>query len=614
MNVDAGEDRSIPFAGLLGLAGTALAVGIASTVRRLRRQRIARAPAGFAPPPLTEHLATLQEIASTADDSTTDDVRNAMSAMAKFVAGSRSHRRLRPLLVQVSATRIEVLLDGASPSAPPGWDAEASGKVWACARPVPHVQTPTDTTPTLVTIGAEQDATVLLDLEAAGVVTIGGTGDGVTALLRSVQLELQHRAHPSTVAQLIVGNGIDANGDGIRHADAWEDVEARALAWAKQSHEVLSAHQIPTTFAARGAKEPLDAIAPMVVICTEHVPAGDSFDELCTLSAQGAATGILARSDQPVTGSLHIHVDSGELSIPALGFVGCAQGVEAEAARDVAQLVVAAEQAVEPVASLVDAPEPPEPQASDYCEPPTAVVVRVLGDIEIDGHDELKAKPTALLGFIALHPGCTTETLLSRVWTPPSESRPNLYNYVTQIRTAIGADHLPPSENGRYRVGPHVRTDLELLERRIEHARGQGPAAAMETLRGGLELVRGPVFEYRRGDRASFTWVDLEDWVNRSEPVVIKAALSLSEMATEQGDTELGKWAARRGLLASPANSQLTDALIRCCIADDDLNAAEEVFLSHARALEQLELGDPEPSTIELWEALKGGGNWRRSA
>jgi len=75
-------------------------------------------------------------------------------------------------------------------------------------------------------------------------------------------------------------------------------------------------------------------------------------------------------------------------------------------------------------------------------------------------------------------------------------------------------------------------------------------------------------------------------------------------MCHEAGDTEGAVHAARQGLLGSPANTTLTEALMRTYAESGDHTAADAVFTSHARALDRLGLGDPDGSTIDLREEL----------
>ena len=160
------------------------------------------------------------------------------------------------------------------------------------------------------------------------------------------------------------------------------------------------------------------------------------------------------------------------------------------------------------------------------------------------------------------------------------------------------------SNLGTYRVGPGVTTDLDLFRSRVAYARSQPTDVALPILQGALDLVTGPVFSYRRTDQSSFSWIDLEHWISDTEALVVEVAWQTWEMCHEVGDTAGALHAARQGLLGSPANTALTEALMKSYAESGDHHAAESVFISHARALDHLGLGDPDRSTVDLRDQL----------
>jgi hypothetical protein len=124
-------------------------------------------------------------------------------------------------------------------------------------------------------------------------------------------------------------------------------------------------------------------------------------------------------------------------------------------------------------------------------------------------------------------------------------------------------------------------------------------------LRGALELIEAPPFRYRNADRASFGWVDLEHWIATTEAKVVEVAWRLWRLCTDAGDADGAIWAAARGLTASPTNVELTEALMRAYVAGGDRSVAEDVFVSHAKAIDELDGDEPAVSTFELWEELR---------
>lgn len=213
-----------------------------------------------------------------------------------------------------------------------------------------------------------------------------------------------------------------------------------------------------------------------------------------------------------------------------------------------------------------------------------------------------------MVTFIALHSPTTADRVEDSVWSAPTASRrKRLANTISDVRPSLGADHLPAAYGGRYRVGPRVKTDLELLERRLAYARSQGPEAAIETLRGALELVTDRVFTYRNADRASYAWVDTENWISTTELKVTDTAEELAERYLAAGDVDGAIWAAKRGLAASPTHTRLTHLLMRAYFAAGDAKAAKRVYESYVSALEQLQLDEVDPDLAEAYEQIRRG-------
>jgi DNA-binding SARP family transcriptional activator len=557
------------------------------------------------------------EVGLAADTDANGDLHRAMAAIATHVSTTRGIIRRRPRLAQVSPHRIEVLLDEPALPAPPGWDPEASGAVWSCPRPVPEGHA-NAACPTLVTIGSDDGNDVLLNLESAGLVTISSDepsrGD---ALLRSLVLELDQSCLAGAMALVVVGDIEHLDTERVRHVPNWDDVAHDALTWARQSQQVLAAHRLPSAFAARGAGRGLDGTAPMVVVSTQ-APRTETFETFCSLAREGVAACAVVVGDDSIAGATHIRIDDDLVTIPALGLACRSQGIAADVIEDVAELFASAEQ---PPARMTlfderDVIQPePEPSSDSYQDPPWDILVRVLGEIRVvGGHKPLTPRQSGMLTFVALHDPCSVDRIEGAIWPTPMDSRrQQVHNTASRIRSALGSEHLPAAADGEYRVGPRVRTDLDLLRRRAAYAATQPPTLAIETLHGALELVEGPAFSFRNANRASFVWVDLEHWTSETEVRVVEIAWRLWNLCTEQGDTEGAIWAARRGLLASPGNTDLTDALMRAYLAAGDRCAAEEVFISHAKALDELDQDDPAPSTLELWEDLRGGREPSRS-
>lgn len=602
------ERSSTMPAGLLGVAGTGLGVALLAQLGR-RRRRVARS--GGVPPALPEvHDELREEIHIAADLDSAADLQAAMDQVGRALAGTL--RPISPMIVQVSHDRIEVLLSEASADAPDGWSTEGDGIVWWRARPVPSSGSPVDCCPALVTIGADDDGEVLLNLEVAGIVSIGGARDEVAGLARSLMLELQLKSGPAALHVVVDDHLVSDSDEDVSAFSHWEEVAADAEAWAQQSSAAISPEGPATVMAARVAESPPDGLTPLVAVL-DGMPVDDQFDAFAELAAGDAAACAIVLDDDPTETGVHIVVNDGELAIPSMGLRCRAQYVSFDLAEQIDTLMEDASQPALPfeqgtVATASDENDEIDLRDTAAEEIPDLdedwpVIVRVLGEVGVDaeGADALRPKQTAILAYVALHPDANADKIESAIWPGPMESRrQQLHNNLSKIRSALGPDVLPAAPDGLYSVGAGVTTDLDILKRRVHVATTVAGCAAIPVLRSALEIVTGPVFSYRNADRASFTWIDMEQWIFETEAIVVDAAVRLVELYSEAGDRDGVAWAARRGFMVSPGHTGLTDALLEALISAGEHAAAEEVYRSHRKALESLDVDDPEPSTLQL--------------
>ncbi len=610
---DSDDDYASATAGLLGVAGTGLAAGIALVVAHRRRARMAEASVGSRLPDLPADLDDLRaEVHLRADADAVSALRTALAEVATHIVGRpKEDRRRRPRLVQLCRGRVEVLLDEPSLPAPDGWIAEASGAVWALEGPTVVAGEAAATLPTLVTIGRPDTATeVLFDLEGAGLTTITSSGTSTAVhFLRSIVLELTNSTLSDTVEIAIVGDTLDIDHDRVRHVDTWDEVANDAVAWAEQSREALAAHRFDNVFSARGSGRLMDGLVPLVVVMS-NPPDAASFERFCDLAFDGAAACAVVIAPEPSERGTNLVIRDTTLHVPGLGLSCELQQVDERAEDEVERLIAAADASAQP-ATLFDQAPPAGPSSNgSYEDPGYEVLVRVLGEMTvIGGHKPLKPKQLGLMTYLALHTDASADRLEEAIWPDPMTSRRRrLHNTVSQVRAALGPEHVPASEDSSYRAGPKVRTDLDLFKRRVAYASGQPAGMAVATLKGALDLVEGPVFSYRNADRATFVWVDLEHWVADTEAKVVEVAWKVWHMCTEAGDTDGAIRAARQGLLASPANTELTDALMRAYLASGDRSSAERVYTSHVKALDELDLDEVAPTTLGLWDEMNSAG------
>jgi len=613
--VDAMTDRKpgVPVA-LLGTASTMLAVGIASAVSRRRQRRQLQLPPRVSPPTPPHELDELRaEVAVNADVDQASRLHRAMRDVAGALAESRS--QARPRVVQVTAKHIEVLLSRPVPSAPAPWRAEASGSAWVLrGDPADDAEDGPAPAPGLVSIGRpDSDTELYLDLEAEGVVALTGDSDAVSDLARSWILELATSPLSSGSSVVVVGGDFQLSShlDRVRSVPTWDEIAPELLTWVDQSSALIAANRWATPFAGRMRGSHTDDLAPLIVFVDGlH---DDRLETLCETILQRQVAVVLVIAGGGVEGATRVEVSPAGLMIPSLGLSCQAQTVSAASAQQVEALLEDASRLPAQL-TLIPTPVAPPPvevgTASDeYHDPPFEILVRLLGEIcVVGGSRKLKPKQTAVVAYIALNAPVPSERIEDAVWVAVTASRrKRLANTISESRTALGPAHLPFASDGRYRVGPGVVTDLELFERRLGYAAGQDEESAVVTIRGALELVEGPVFTYRNADRASYAWVDVDNWISTWELKVTHAAEDLAERCLALGDVDGAVWAARRGLNASQTHSRLTKLLIQAYFAKGDARAADRVFESHQAALEKLELDDVDPDLVAFYQRARGG-------
>jgi len=604
--------------GLLGAAGTLLAAGLAAAATRCRRRRELRLPpAAIAPDPPDELDELRADIVRQADLDLVDVLAHATLTVAGELAQSRSPARLR--IVQASHERIDVLLSEPVSPAPDGWEADAAGSAWVLqAADFPEIVdgTRASTHPLLVSLGRpDADGQLYLDLEAEGLLNVGGDADDVAGFVRSTVHELSVSPIAGTATVFLVGDCLGSPTSGMARVhwfESWDRLADTVLAWAHQTRALLSAHRWPTPAVARAESDQVDDLAPMVIVL-DHVPDDDRFAALCTTISEAIVPVVVLGVGTKIDGATDITIANGRLSIPRLNLTCDAQVISAKTAEQAAELLDDAEHLPAQLELIEDPADETaweqERSADPYLDPPFDILVRVLGEIEVLGAEHsLTPMQTSVSVYLALHSPVASDTIQDAIWTTPTENRKKrLANTISEIRPSIGPEHLPAASDGKYRVGPRVKTDLELFEARVSTAAGQSPELAMETLRGALDLVSGPVFTYRNSERTSYVWVDHENWISSAELKVTSTAERLACMYLECGDHEGAVWAASVGLKAAPTHTRLTDLLMRAHHTAGDRRAIDQVFSSHVNALQKLDIDDVDPDLADTYDSLRNG-------
>ena len=212
------------------------------------------------------------------------------------------------------------------------------------------------------------------------------------------------------------------------------------------------------------------------------------------------------------------------------------------------------------------------------------VEIRILGPVEVVGWSQApeRAIVTELACYLALHPGriIPGDELRAALWPDSASeaSAKSLRTYMSLLRKALGAAHVPAGTGAGYRIGEGVTTDWQRF--RVLTA----PGASPDDLQEGLELVRGRPFAGVPSN--SFGWIYSELLVSEIEVAVVDVNRRLVEAHSAKGDLAHASWAVRRGLLAVPTDFGLWEL----CLTVAALQGRDE--LARARRDAEAALGE----------------------
>ncbi|MDA8379603.1 MAG: hypothetical protein M0020_02025 [Actinomycetota bacterium] len=426
----------------------------------------------------------------------------------------------------------------------------------------------------LVTVGTDGDGgTVLVNLEAAGSLVIGGDDDEAMRLVSHLALESATSSWAGTGRTIVAGMEALAGTPGL---DAYANLsEAMHVmrACAKTRVTRLADQRATSAFQARLVNA--DASwEPLVVFCTGR-SSPDDLAEAVDLAGDGSLGIVfvsLASADPVPPQCEHgrrarpgprwsLLCDNGRVRLPPLG-VGCdVVACSASQLDDVATTLhgrgregSSARRLAPATASRMAAS-----RSTTVAGVPPGVEVRVLGPVEVAGCERplARAWTTELVVYLAMHRGpVANDVWATALWPDRLMAPASLHSTASAARRALGrsgdgSDHLPHGR-GHLCLGPHVVTDWESL---CTSALSEDETKWAS----GLELVRGRPFEGLRGA----DWAILEGLAAWIEAEVVDLAERLGSLLLTQGDADGAEWAARQGLRVSRYDERLYRILLR---------------------------------------------------
>lgn len=182
--------------------------------------------------------------------------------------------------------------------------------------------------------------------------------------------------------------------------------------------------------------------------------------------------------------------------------------------------------------------------------------LRMLGPVELIGtHGDPPQRAVKqcaeYCAWLLEHPGASAPAMARSLLVAETTRRSNM----SRLRSWLGVDeqgspYLPEAYSGRIFLHPAISSDWEQFGLLL----GAGVnRASDEALTSALELVRGAPL----ADAAPGQWHWAEQLRADMAAMIRDVAYLLSTRKLEAGDHEAARWAANRGLLASPEDEQL---------------------------------------------------------
>jgi nucleoid-associated protein YgaU len=579
-----------------------LAGGVALRLDALRRRRMRTRPHRAAAPPVPDELQPAERRwRAIADHESAEWVDTTLRYLTWAVRSTGAPVDL--VGVRTGPAGISLLLGGPAAGGAPRFAADATGWAWALEcddldeiRGIAADEAPY--APALVTLGtAEDGATVLVDLERLGLLSVEGDTTVVRDWLTGLALDLATAPWAGDVDLRLVG-GLTAlvalDQVSLMTADAVATTAAGAV---DATHRSLGGQA--TTQAARSGDRG-EPWPPLVIVAAEAgiEPAAGRW------VAPGAGAAVVTVGPAPGATNRLVAGADGCATLYPFGQSVRLSGVDAQTAGDTARLLAAAAAPAPampaPVTPSMRAPVPlfapvaaappdvPDDVRVKYVSlirgvlEPAEIEVVVLGRPAVTGwQTDPRQRSIEIVCYLAVHDEPVSGERLRDCIFPPGFKQTSLRQAVSRTRTALGRSAtgdphiLPAVKDGSYELGPCARSDAGRLRALLTAARTAPAGCEVALLRSALALVRGQPFS--ETPAGGYGWASAEGISYALERQITDAAHRLGELAVAAGDARLAEWAARQGQRAVPRHEGLYCDLALAKLHQGDLGGFSAV-------------------------------------
>ena len=320
---------------------TTLSVGLLAVYRRLRRRQGAAGARAWRLMPSGESARLHSQLVAAAD---LPLIRWASQELSAVMFGLAGPPAAAPLAVELSdLAGVEVLWDAPMLTAPAPWEATSGGWSWRLLydplAEVPAADLPL-AVPGLVTLGRRSDASVLVDLEAYGSLSLGGDARAAEDLMRAIVLELGTGEELSNAWVSTVGLGVD----GIEHLArviVRDDTEAlrHAEGIVADLRGAMDDADVSDTFRLRTSDPPSWREVTVIAVRAETCGV---LDELLALASPRSGLAVVVLGEVDSAGLRATLDTAGEIELDPLALRLTSIGMSHEAAANTAVLLDAA--------------------------------------------------------------------------------------------------------------------------------------------------------------------------------------------------------------------------------------------------------------------------------